>query len=135
MGAGIEEIEQFLLAYGEALGAGDGDAVARLWQVPALVVSDQGSIAVTSSEQVAEFFSRAPAQYHEVGIVATRAEAVAIEQLSDQLCTVDVRWVGIDADGRPTEHRELSTYLLRRDADGTVRVQVAIARPSRIPEG
>jgi ketosteroid isomerase-like protein len=133
VGASAPEIERFLVAYAEAVSAGDGEAVAEMYELPALVLSDDGSIPVTSRDQVVEFFSAAPEQYREVGIVATRAEAVAIEQLSDELCTADVRWLGIDAEGRATNHRELATYLLRRRDDGSVRIQVAISRPSLIP--
>ncbi len=133
MGATGPEAERFLIAYGDALSAGDGERVAQMWELPALVLSDSGSITVTSPEQVADFFGRQPAHYESSGIFATRAESVAIEQLSDELCTADVRWVGLDAEGRRTNHFELSTYVLRRDAMGDVRIQVAITRTSRIP--
>lgn len=133
MGATGPEAEEFVIEYGTALSAGDGERVASMWEIPALVLSDGSSIAVTSREQVAEFFGVQPAYYAEQGIHATRAVSVAIEQLSDELCSADVRWVGLDAEGRATNHHELSTYVLRRDEAGTVRIQVAITRTSRIP--
>ena len=134
VGATGPEAEAFVLAYGEALSRGDGDAVARMWELPALVLADGGAVAVGSAEQVAEFFAGQPAVYAESGIHATRAVSVAVEQLSDELCSADVRWVGLDAEGNRTDHTELSTYVLRRDAGGTLRIQVAITRTSRIPD-
>lgn len=133
MGATVSEIEQFLARYAEALGRGDTAALAQMWEIPALVLADGGSVAVSSRDQVEEFFSTAPDQYHAMGLHGVAAEAVAIEQLSDQLCSADVRWVGLDEQGRPTSYRELSSYVLRRDPTGTVRVQVAMSLPSRIP--
>lgn len=133
MSASREEIERFLEAYGMAVSAGDGESVAEMWQLPALVLSDEGALAVSTREQVVDFFSQAPAQYRSLGIAATAAEAVAIEHLSDHLCSVNVRWLGIDASGSPTPHRELSSYVLRRGSEGTIRVQVAMSLPSRTP--
>ena len=133
MGAGVPEIERFLLEYADALAAADGERVADLWELPALVMSDEGTHLVTERREVVEFFSAAATQYREVGIASTRPEHLAVEHLSDRLTSADVRWLGIDAEGRPTEHRELSTYLLRTGEDGRLRIQVAVARPSRIP--
>lgn len=133
MGAGVPEIEQFLLEYADALATADGERAADMWELPALVMSDDGTHLVTERRQVVEFFSGAAAQYRDVGIASTRPEHLAVEHLGERLSSADVRWLGIDAAGRPTEHRELSTYVLRTGDDGQLRIQVAVARPSRIP--
>jgi len=133
VGASNIEVEQFLVAYGDALSAGDGAALAGMYEIPGLVVSDQGSQPVSSPDQVAEFFAVAAAQYAEAGIAGTRPEYVAIEQLSEELCTADVRWIGVDADGRATAHKEYSMYVLRRGDDGAVRIQVAVIRSPEVP--
>lgn len=133
MGATNIEVEQFLVAYGDALSAGDGAALAGMYEIPGLVVSDQGSQPVTSPDQVAEFFAAAAAQYTDSGIVGTRPEYVAIEQLSEQLCSADVRWIGVGADGRPTGYKEYSMYVLRKGDDGVVRIQVAVIRSPEVP--
>jgi ketosteroid isomerase-like protein len=133
VGASNIEVEQFLVAYAEALSAGDGAALAGMYEIPGLVVSDQGGQPVSSPDQVAEFFAAAAAQYHDAGLAGTRPEYVSIEQLSEQLCTADVRWIGIDADGRATGHKEYSMYVLRRGEDGVVRIQVAVIRSPEVP--
>ena len=104
-----------------------------MWELPALVMSDEGTHLVTDRAEVVDFFSAAAAQYRDSGIAATRPEHLAVEHLGERISSADVRWLGIDADGRPTAHRELSTYLLRTGEDGRIRIQVALARPSRIP--
>ena len=135
MGIPLDRIERFLGEYAEALSSADTERIVEMWELPSMVLSDQGALVVDRAEQVTQFFSAAPEQYRAVGIVATAAEHLAVEQLSDRICSADVRWVGLDAHGRPTEHRELSTYLLRLGDDDAIRIQVALQRPSRIPEG
>ena len=133
MGAPAEDVERFLIAYAEALSAGDGATVATMWEIPGLVVSDEGSIPVTDAEQVDQFFTAALAQCADAGLAGTQPEHVAIEQLTDRLCSADVRWIGIDAEGRATRYKELSTYLLRQAEDGAIRIQVAVVRPNDGP--
>ena len=133
MGASAERVEQFLLEYGEALSAVDGARIATMWEIPSLVLSDQGSVPVTDAAQVDRFFTAAAGQYLEAGLSGVRAEHVAIEQISDQLCSADVRWIGIETEGRATRYKEFSLYLLRQREDGSIRIQVAVMRPNDGP--
>ena len=133
VGADVPQIERFLLAYADALAEGDGERVADMWELPALVMSDEGTRLVAERAEVVEFFSHAAEQYRGAGIATTRPEHLAVEHLGDRISSADVRWIGVDPDGRSTNYRELSTYLLRTGEDGRVRIQVALARPSRIP--
>ena len=96
-------------------------------------MSDEGTLLVAERAQVVEFFGHAAEQYRGSGIATTRPEHLAVEHLGERISSADVRWVGVDPDGRATSYRELSTYLLRTGDDGRVRIQVAVARPSRIP--
>jgi ketosteroid isomerase-like protein len=133
VGADVAQIEQFLLAYADALAAGDGERVADMWELPALVMSDAGTRLVTERAEVVAFFGQAAEQYRSSGITTTRPEHLAVEHLGERISSADVRWVGVDPDGRVTPYRELSTYLLRTGDDGRIRIQVALARPSRLP--
>jgi ketosteroid isomerase-like protein len=138
VGADAAVIERFLEDYGAALSAGDGEAIAGMWDVPALVVSDDGAgdgarVVLTTADETAEHFSDAPTAYRGAGIVAIRAEHVTIEQLSDRYCTAEVRWLGIGPDGAPTTYRERSMYLLRSTGERSVRIQMAMHLPSRLP--
>jgi hypothetical protein len=60
---------KFLEDYGRALGARDLDSIASCWGIPSLVISDQGALAVTDSEQVRQFFAQAVDWYHSQGWV------------------------------------------------------------------
>jgi hypothetical protein len=97
------------------------------------VMSDEGTRLIAERAELVEHFAGAAERYRGSGIATTRPEHLAVEHLGERLSSADVRWIGIDSEGRGTDHRELSTYLLRIGDDGRIRIQVAIARPSRIP--
>jgi hypothetical protein len=110
---------------GRALGAADGAAIARMWDVPALVVADQGMHAVTALGEIEQFFSLAAAQYQSRGIRGTRAEIVRLDWATDRLAIVRVRWPFLDGGGQEIGE-ETTTYTLRRNEDGDLRICVAI---------
>lgn len=119
-------ISLFLERYGTALCAGDLPAICACWAVPALVLSDQGAIAVNSIEEVERFFASAVAWYRAQGLMTTRPEGVRVEALGERLAAVDVRWAALDAMGqvRSSEH---SRYILALGEDGAWRIRVALA--------
>lgn len=118
------EVEEFLGRYGKALSAGDMAGVGSCWQVPALVVADQGARAVLAIEEVEEFFAAAVAWYQSQGLMSTVPEVLRVEQLSAGLVSVDVAWLALDADG-VERSREVSRYILRQNEDGGLGICVA----------
>lgn len=118
-------VQVFLDRFGELITAGDGAAVAELWETPAYVLGDTMAKAVVTSEEVARFFGGAKAQYDERGIVDTRAEIRRETWLTDRLVTVEVRWPYLDAEGR-AHGEETSTYVLRVDDRGELRLRAAV---------
>lgn len=133
MSIDAEDIEQFLIAYGGALSEGDAARVASMHEMPGLVLSDTSTIPLTDRSDLVESVTAAAARFGEAGLAGVRPEYVAIEQLGDELCSADVRWIGVDADGRASRHKEFTFYVLRRSADGEVRIQVAVERPNDRP--
>lgn len=133
MSIDAEDIERFLIAYGDALSAGDGARVASMHELPGLVLSDASSIPLTDRAQLADSVTAAAARFRDAGLSGVRPEYVAIEQLGDELCTADVRWIGVDTEGRASRHKEFALYVLRRSADGEVRIQVTVERPNDRP--
>lgn len=120
-----EQIERSLERIGEAISARDPAAVADCWEVPALVISDEGTIPVTDRAQIEGFFAQAIEAYNAQGLVATRPELQQAVALTGRLTAVDVRWPSFDEAGveRSTER---SHYILRLGDDGRHRVQVAL---------
>jgi len=120
-----DEIQQLLNSMARAVVSGDGRTVAEMWDVPALVISDDGVMAVDRQEEFEAFFGGARAQYNAQGITDTRAEIVRIEWATKRLATVQVRWPHIDASGK-TCGSETSTYVIRRNDKDELKLRVAV---------
>ena len=120
-----EAIHAFLEHYGRALSEGDLAAIVACWDVPALVLSDQGVQAVSAGAEVEAFFGGAVEWYRSQGMVATRPEDVRIEPLGQRVAAVDVTWSAQNAAGE-TVSRERSHYIVRLGEDGVPRVRVAV---------
>jgi hypothetical protein len=128
---GAEEvIQRFFDRFARAVTTGDGRSIARMWAVPALVVGDSMVQAVGSLDQVEEFFGGAKEQYNAQGIADTRAELQRVEWLTRRLAVVDVRWPYLDAQG-VERGEETSTYVLRRDDSGELKLQAALMRGAK----
>jgi hypothetical protein len=119
------ELREFFDSYSRAVTAGDLPVLVAAWETPAFVLSDLGAHAVGSPDEIVKFFSGAKEQYNARGIVDTRADIVRAEWPSDRIATVGVRWPLIDRNGRELG-AETSTYMLRRDDGGTLRIRGAI---------
>ncbi|NLE75539.1 MAG: hypothetical protein GX605_02155 [Chloroflexi bacterium] len=123
-----QAIRSFLERYGEALGRGDIPAVVDAWDLPALVISDQGGLAVLAASEIEQHFAGAVQWYRARGLFAPRPKEVRVEPLSKRLVSVDVRWASLDAAGAEVaEAAEHSRYILHVTDDGALRFQVAIA--------
>jgi hypothetical protein len=122
-----EPIRRCLDHIGQALSSGDLRGIADCWEVPALVLSDQGTIIVTEAGEVESFLARAVEWYRSQGLMATKPELERIEPLSEKLTSVDVRWPTFDATGTE-KASERSHYILHLGEDGQQRIRVALTR-------
>jgi hypothetical protein len=118
-------VKDFLDRFAEAFTAGDGEAVAKLWRTPAFVLSAEMARPVSEPSEVAEFFGGARDQYNEIGITGTRAEIVRLDEISDHLVMVRVRWPYLDKDG-DAMGAETSTYTLSREGDDDWKIRIAV---------
>ena len=105
--------------------SGDGAAVAALWEIPAYVLGDDVSMAVSSLEEAAKFLGGGKAQYNALGVVDTRADIEHLEEIGKRLVSVRVRWPWLDANGKEVGG-ETSTYTLRRNDAGEWKFRVAV---------
>jgi len=120
-------IRKFLEGYGAALSDGDLPVVSRCWTVPALVLSDQGAIAVTNPSEIETFFAQGIEYYRSQGLMSTRPELERVEMLSETLISVDVRWPAYDSSSRE-QASERSHYILQLGQDGQPQIRVALTR-------
>lgn len=125
-----DQIRQFLERYGQAMSAGDLPGISNCWEVPALVLSDEGAIPVAEAGEIERFFTQAVDWYRSQGLTATRPQLERAERLSERLTSVDVRWSAIDALGAE-KSSERSRYILRLGEDGQHRIRVALTKSLR----
>ena len=112
---------------GQGLSAGELKDLTSCWALPALVLSDQGAVSVTSRDQVEKFLQEAIKAYRAQGLVSTRPQLERVESLSDQLAAVEVRWPTFDNTG--TERAsERSYYIMQFGPDGQPRIRVTLNR-------
>jgi hypothetical protein len=121
-----EQIQGMLERFAKAFTSGDGKGAAKCWEVPALVVSDQGNKAVAALSEVEAFFGGAAEQYNSRGIHGTRPEIQELTWFTDRLVAVRSRWPYLDAAGAEVGGAESSTYLARFGDDDEPRISVAI---------
>jgi ketosteroid isomerase-like protein len=119
------ELREFFDRYAKAVTAADLPVLVAAWETPAFVLSDIGAHQVSSPDEIVKFFSGAKEHYNARGIVDTRADIVRYEWPSERMAIVTVRWPLIDSSARDIGY-ETSTYVLRRDDGGTLRVRSAI---------
>ncbi len=118
-------VQEYLNSLKEALTSGDGDAVAEMWETPAFVLGQGMARVVSAPDEVAELFGAARAHYREIGITDTRAEIVRLDEITDQMVMVRVRWPYLDPQGREMG-AETSTYTLVRQSGGDWKLRVAL---------
>jgi len=124
-----DDLRTFFEDYGRALSRCDLPAIAAAWEVPALALSDQGTIAVESAQQIEGFFATAVQQYRDQGIISTSPEIARIEWLSEFVAEVRVHWLRWAAEER--RGAETSQYIVRLDGDRRPRIRVALMLPTR----
>jgi hypothetical protein len=121
------EIQDLLNTIARAITAGDGEAVAKLYEVPAFVVGDMMAMPVATTEEVAKFYGGGKAEYNKRGITDTRADIIDIEKLGEKTYSVQVRWPYLDDKGKEVGG-EKSDYILRRDDSGKLRIRTVLMR-------
>jgi hypothetical protein len=125
-----DQIKKFLKRMGNAVSAGDLSEISKCFALPALVLMEDGALAISQAAEIEKFFGQAVAQYRSQGILTTKAELEHSERLSQRLSAVDVRWPGFDA-ASIEKYSERSHYLLWLDDDGQPRIRVALSRTVR----
>jgi ketosteroid isomerase-like protein len=120
-----ENLRRFLVRYGEALAAGDLKALSGCYALPALVLSDEGSVAIAARQEIEAAFNGAAERYRAQGLVDIRPILVASEAISERLLSVDVRWENLDEEGRSAQQNSYR-YVLRLEDEASPKIQVVI---------
>lgn len=122
-----DAVREMLQRFARAFTSGDGPGAAACWEVPALVVADEGTRAVATLEEVAAFFGGAAKEYHAQGVTGTRVDLQRVEWHTQRLASATVRWPWLDAQGAEVGRAESSVYVVRVD-NGQARICAVVMR-------
>jgi len=120
-----ERVLLFLERLGKALTDGNIHAFATYWEIPALILSDQGDRPITDRNELEAYFAHAVEWYRARGLVFTEPDLQRVEQLSDRLVAIDVQWRAFNAED-VEQVGERWHFILRFEADGDPLIRVAI---------
>lgn len=118
-------VQDFLEGFALALTEGAVDAIASMWELPAIVVADDYVEAVQDKSDIADLFEGAREHYNSAGVTDTRPEIVRLDEITDSIVVVRVRWPWLDDDGHEVG-AECSTYVLRHNAIGEWKIRSVI---------
>lgn len=132
MDAKKDSVQGFLDQYARALTSGDTVRLGTMWEMPALVIGDEMSRPLASREEVERFFGGAKSDYERRGIADTRAQIESVGWCTERIAIVSVRWPHLD-EGRKEVGAENTTYVLRRNDAGELKILVTIVETSAPP--
>jgi hypothetical protein len=118
-------VQRFLDRLARALTTGEGHAAATMWELPALVVGDHDVRALRTIDEVEALFAGAREQYNARGVTGTRAHIMRLDWATEGIAVVKVRWPYLDSGGHEVGE-ETSTYVLRRDDAGRLKLRAAV---------
>ena len=122
-------IRAFLERYGHAMTSGDVQTLSEMWAYPSLVVGEQMSMAVTSPEQVRDFFGKAKEQYNRQGIVHAHPVLEGLEWPTEHVALAWVRWP-YTQDNNSAHYVESCMYTLKCDESGEIKILQALMKGS-----
>jgi PhnB protein len=128
----LQRLQDFFVRYGEALATGDLPGISGCYELPALVVSDAGTIAIAAREEIEAAFDGAAERYRAQGLVAARPAILRCEELTERLVSVDVGWDYLDELGNSAQ-QDGYRYVVRFSEEAGPRIQTVIAVPGIRP--
>ncbi|MEU4363502.1 hypothetical protein [Promicromonospora sp. NPDC023987] len=111
------EIDYYLTRYAATLTAFDSKAAADLWTTPGMILDDRFAGVVEDRATMAQGLEQSYPLYRELGLASVSHECLKVEDLTDAIKLVQVRWLFLDADGNQLTDSN-AYYIVRRDVDG-----------------
>jgi hypothetical protein len=119
-----ERLAAFFATYADALRDFDAEAIARLWGLPGMIVTDEFAGALESRADMAAGLASSFPLYKLLGLASAVPELRTANDLTDRIALVGVRWSYRDEAGEEIVTTDYE-YLVRDDADG-LHVYVAV---------
>lgn len=123
----IEQLRLFFANYGFTRLSGNTSAFTGCYDLPALFLSDAGSLPIATVSDLESVFLAATERYTQRGFATAEPTLGQVDVLSTQIVAVDVDWNYLDAQG---DHVDLERYryLLRVRPNDNIRIQVVVTR-------
>lgn len=120
------DIGEMLDRLGKAVSDGDLAGISSCYAFPALFISDESSTVIESAEELESMFAKGRDWYTSRGILETRAELESIDEMTDLIAAINVRWPGFDQAGIET-FTETSHYIIQASESKPL-IRVAMTR-------
>ena len=111
------EIEDYLTRYAATLTAFDSKAAADLWATPGMILDDRFAGVLDGRETMAQGLEQSYPMYRKLGLASVGHECLKVDELTEQIKLVQVRWLFYDANGSQLTDSN-AYYVVRRDEDG-----------------
>jgi hypothetical protein len=111
------EINDYLTRYAASLTAFDSKAAADLWATPGMILDDRFAGVIEDRRTMAQSLEQSYPLYRELGLASVSHECLKIENLTDAIKLVKVRWLFLDTDGNQLTDSN-AYYIVRRDDEG-----------------
>lgn len=123
-------VMDFLEALALAISEGNRGALTQMWEAPCFVLSHDDAHTLEGDTQIEEFCAAARDRYNTRGVTHTKPQVVRMDEISDRIVCVRVRWPWLDSD-EIEMGADVSTYTLcRTGEDDDWRVRIAIVHGS-----
>ncbi len=110
------DLDRLFAGYGRALAAGDVDGVVEYYGTPCLALTDDFVTALITPDDLRADLEQATQGYTQLGMADVRYDLLGVDQITEKIARVRVRWEVLDADGAPLL-RIRYEYTVRDDAD------------------
>jgi hypothetical protein len=111
------DLDELFTGYGRALVTGDVPATVGYYGFPAMVITDDFVGTVPGPEELRAALEQANEFYARFGVARVRHHVETVDEVTDKLTRVRLRWEFLDADGEFVVDSSYE-YTLRETADG-----------------
>lgn len=118
-------VQDFLEAFALAVSEGNAGALAEMWETPGFVLSQEFAYTLDDDDAIAELYAESRERYNSRGVTHTRPQIVRLDEITDRLVCVRVRWPWLDSDDIEMG-ADVATYTLRVGEDGDWKIRVVL---------
>jgi hypothetical protein len=121
------ELDALFGGYRRALVSGDVDKAAEYYGLPCLTLSDDFASVLTSPDDARADIEQAAQEFADLGMTDLAYDLQAVEQITDRIARVRLRWEVLGADGAPLLRLRYEYTLRDDDATDAPRIYAMVS--------